>query len=304
MVPGILNPLFKDVKTRHKGNLMTTSTKYKAEIFHNLSTQSHLLLPNAWDAASARIFEAAGFPAIGTTSAGIAYSRGFGDGQHISREEMMREVAIIARAVDIPVTADIEAGYGSGSVDVTDTVRAVIKAGAVGINLEDNVHGNAHEKRLPLFDISAQVERIAAARSEGERQGIALTINARTDVFLLDLGTDETERTTMTMERGHAYLAAGADLVFVPKVIDARVAQHLSSAFEGRLNLMAMPGAPAASTLFNAGAQRVSLGPSVMLASLGNIQNIARELQQTGTWSAIETHFFGFAEAEMLLNPN
>jgi len=287
---------------------MTTSTKCKADIFHNLSTQSHLLLPNAWDAASARIFEAAGFPAIGTTSAGIAYSRGFGDGQHISREEMMREVAIIARAVDIPVTADIEAGYGSGSVDVTDTVRAVIEAGAVGINLEDNVHGNAHgnahEKTLPLFDISTQAERIAAAKSEGERQGIALTINARTDVFLLDLGADETERTAMTIERGHAYLAAGADLVFVPKVIDIHVAQRLSNAFESRLNLMAMPGAPAASTLFNAGAQRVSLGPSVMLASLGNIQNIAQELQQAGTWSAIETHFFGFAEAEMLFNPS
>jgi len=275
---------------------MTTSAQHKAKIFRDLSTQGHLLLPNAWDAASARIFEAAGFPAIGTTSAGIAYSRGFRDAQQISREAMMREVAIIASAVDIPVTADIEAGYGPSPEDVTETVHAVIDAGAVGINLEDNTHGGT----LPLFDISAQAERIAAAKSAGERSGIALTINARTDVFLLDLGADDIERTAMAIERGHAYLAAGADLVFVPALIHTHIAQQLSNAFEGRLNLMAMPGAPEASALFNAGAQRVSLGPSAMLASLGTIQNIAEELQQTGTWSSIETHFFGFAEAEML----
>ena len=275
---------------------MTTSTKHKAKIFRDLNTQGHLLLPNAWDAASARIFEAAGFPAIGTTSAGIAYSRGFRDAQQISREEMMHEVAIIARAVDIPVTADIEAGYGPSAGDVTKTVRAVIDAGAVGINLEDNTHGGTH----PLFDISAQVERIAAAKSEGDRNGIALTVNARTDSFVLDLGADENERTAMTIERGHAYLAAGADLIFVPKLIDARIARHLSDAFEGRLNLMAMPGAPAANVLFNAGVQRVSLGPTAMLASLGTVQNIAQELRQTGTWSSIETNFFGYAEAEAL----
>lgn len=278
---------------------MTTSTQHKAKIFRDLSAQGHLLLPNAWDAASARIFEAAGFPAIGTTSAGIAYSRGFCDAQQISREEMMHEVAIIARSVDIPVTADIEAGYGSDVDDVTETVRAVIDAGAVGINLEDNSHGGT----LPLFGISAQTERIAAAKSESERSGISLTINARTDVFLLDLGADEIERTAMTIERGHAYLAAGADLIFVPALLDTRIAQNLSDAFEGRLNLMAMPGAPAASTLFNAGTQRVSLGPAAMLASMGTIKNIAQELQQTGTWSSIEANFFGFAEAEMLNKP-
>ena len=277
---------------------MTTSTNHKAKIFRDLNSQGHLLLPNAWDAASARIFEAAGFPAIGTTSAGIAYSRGFRDAQQISREEMMHEIAIITRAVDIPVTADIEAGYGSSTGDVTETVRAVIDAGAVGVNLEDNTHGGAH----PLFDIGAQVERIVAAESEGNRNGIALTINARTDIFLLDLGADENERTTMAIERGHAYLAAGADLIFVPKLIDTRIARHLSDAFEGRLTLMAMPGAPAANVLFNAGAQRVSLGPTAMLASLGTVQNIAQELRQTGTWSSIETNFFGFAEAETLFD--
>jgi len=277
---------------------MTTSTKRKATIFRNLNTRGHLLLPNAWDAASARIFESAGFPAIGTTSAGIAYSRGFHDAQQISKEEMMREVAIIVRAVDIPVTADIEAGYGPDVSDIVETVRAVIDVGAVGINLEDNTHGGLR----PLFDITAQAERIGAAKSEGERNGIALTVNARTDVFLLDLGADENERTAMTIERGHAYIAAGADLVFVPKVSDTCIAQYLSEAFDGRLNLMAMPGTPAANVLFNAGVRRVSLGPIAMLASLGTVHNIAQELRQTGTWSSIETNFFGFDEAEALFN--
>ncbi len=277
---------------------MTTSTKHKAKTFRDLHIQGRLLLPNAWDAASARIFAAAGFPAIGTTSAGIAYSRGFRDAQQISRDEMMHEVAIITHAVDIPVTADIEAGYGPGIDDVIETVHAVIDAGAVGVNLEDNTHGGTQ----PLFDITAQAERIAAAKSEGGRNGITLTVNARTDVFLLNLGADENERIAMTIERGHAYLAAGADLVFVPALTDPRIAQHLSDAFEGHLNLMAMPGAPAANILFNAGAQRVSLGPAAMLASLGCVQNIAQELQQTGTWSSIETNFFGFTEAEALFS--
>jgi len=142
----------------------------------------------------------------------------------------------------------------------------------------------------------------SAAKSEGERSGIALTINARTDIFLLNLGADESERIAMVIERGHAYLAAGADLIFVPTLIDTRITQHLSDTFDGRLNLMPMPGAPAASALFDAGTQRVSLGPTAMLASLGAIQNIGQELQQTGTWSSIETNFFGFAEAEMLFN--
>jgi len=205
-------------------------------------------------------------------------------------------VAIITRAVDIPVTADIEAGYGPSAGDVAETVRAAIHAGAVGVNLEDNTHGGTN----PLFEIAAQAKRITAARLEGDRSGLALTINARTDIFLLGLGADKNERTAMATERGRAYLEAGADLVFVPLLTDVTITRHLSKAFNGRLNLMAVPGAPAASLLFNAGARRVSLGPTAMLASLGAVQKIAQELRQTGTWSSIEADFFGFGEAEAL----
>ena len=255
------------------------------------------MLPNAWDAASARVFEEAGFAAIGTTSAGIAYGRGLCDGERISREAMMREISVITASVDVPVTADIEAGYGKDPPDVAETIRQVIQAGAVGVNLEDNTHGGGSS---PLFGCQLQRERLRVARTEAERQGIALTINARTDVFLLGLGSDDEERVALTIERGLAYLDAGADLVFVPLVVSPPAIRRLADAFGSRLSLMAMPGAPTASQLFGAGAKRVSIGQTAMLAGLGQLRGIADELRSAGTWSRIEANFFSFGEAEAL----
>lgn len=148
------------------------STAAKAEVFRKLNTEGNLLLPNAWDAASARVFEEAGFAAIGTTSAGIAYGRGLCDGERIGREAMMGEIAVITASVDVPVTADIEAGDGTEPRDIAETIRQVIQAGAVGVNLEDNAHGPGSSL---LFDCQLQRERLRAARTEAERQGIALT---------------------------------------------------------------------------------------------------------------------------------
>ena|SRR5688572_15352306 len=137
------------------------SRKAKAELFRKLHDPDHLLvLPNAWDVASARIFEEAGFPAIGTTSAGIAYSLGYADRERISREEMAGAVRRIAEAVRVPVTADVEAGYGGRAADVSETVAAMLEAGAVGINLEDATHSRKH----PMFATDVQVGRIRAAR--------------------------------------------------------------------------------------------------------------------------------------------
>src|SRR5262249_12236460 len=154
--------------------------------------RGNLLLPNAWDAASACIFEEAGFPAIGTTSAGIAYSRGRRDGQQIDRDTMAREIAVIANAVQLPVTADIEAGYGDRPADVAEPIEAALEAGAVGVNLEDNTKGAGEP---PLFGIDEQTARIAAARAAADRRGVALVINARTDTFLAEVGEDDDERT-------------------------------------------------------------------------------------------------------------
>lgn len=132
------------------------------------------------------------------------------------------------------------------------------------------------------------------------KHNVALTITARTDTFILGLGADENERVSLTIARGKAYLAAGADLVFVPFVVEPSIVERLADAFDGRLNVMAMPGAPSAGDLFRAGAQRLSIGQAAMLATLGLVSTIATELKSTGTWSSIEKTFFGFIEGDTL----
>lgn len=166
---------------------------------------SPLILPNAWDVAGARIFEQAGFPAIGTTSAGIAASLGYPDGERIPRDEMLTMVARIAHAVAVPVTADVEAGYGDTPAEVAMTARAVLAAGAVGVNLEDATNDPDH----PLADIAAQVPRIRAMREVATASGVPLVINARTDVYWLEVGPAD-ERFGVAVERLRAYRAAGA----------------------------------------------------------------------------------------------
>ena len=269
----------------------------RAARFRDLNLAGRLLLPNAWDAASARVFEAAGFLAIGTTSGGIANARGLPDGERIGRDAMVHEIASIVRAVDRPVTADIEAGYGHAPADVAATVKAVLDVGVVGVNLEDNAH---RAEGPPLYSIAEQTARIRAARDAADERGVHLVINARTDSFLLGLGADMQERIEMTIERGRAYLQAGADLVFVPVLIDPDVVRQVTGAIKGPISLMAMPGAPAARVLFDAGARRVSLGNCAMLATLGALRAIASEVLESGTWTSIERTFYGFGEAEAL----
>jgi 2-methylisocitrate lyase-like PEP mutase family enzyme len=276
---------------------MTSAQASLASRFLEQNRAGRLLLPNAWDAASARVFEDAGFTAIGTTSAGIAYAQGFQDGQHVGREAMIRAVSTIVSAVECPVTADIEAGYGVSAADVAHTVDAVMDTGAVGINLEDCPHEPA---AAPLLGIDEQCQRISAARAVADRRGVPLVINARTDTFLLNLGADLDERVAQTVERGRAYLRAGADLVFVPLLVDPLLVRRVADELRGPISLMALPGAPAADELFAAGAARVSIGQMAMLATLGLLKQIAAELRQNGTWHSIERTFYGFGEGEAL----
>ena len=276
---------------------MTSAWTTRAARFRDLNRAGRLMLPNAWDAASARIFEEAGFPAIGTTSAGIAYAEGFQDAERINRHVMVRAIAKIASAVSIPVTADIEGGYGPAPGDVAETVEAVLDAGVVGVNLED---ANHYSGSGPLLGIDEQCERIAAARDLADRRDMPFVINARTDTFLLRLGADLDERVAMTAERGSRYLRAGADLVFVPLLIDTTVIARLVSQLPGPLSVMALPGAPSANDFFAAGVARVSIGQMGMLAALGTLRDIAGELMRYGTFRSIERTFYGFGEAEGL----
>ena len=269
----------------------------KAAAFRALNLDGGLVLPNAWDAVSARILEVAGFPAVGSTSAGVAYARGYGDAERIGREAMVREIEIMARVVDIPVTADIEAGYGPAHADVAATVDGVIAAGAVGINLEDRVHGGSQRGVFPVDEAAA---RVAAARAAAERQGVPLVINARTDTFLLGLGVDLAERVALTIERGRAYLAAGADLVFVPGAAELGTVREIVAGIGGPVSLMVVPGLAPAAEVFAAGVNRISMGPAAQLATLGTLRQVANEVRATGDWAALAGHGFGFGDAEAL----
>jgi len=189
----------------------------KANTFRGLHRGGKILvLPNVWDVASARIIEDAGYPALATTSAGVAFSLGYPDGQKISREEMLARVGRIARAVKIPVSADVEAGYGGRPEDAARTAQAVIDAGAVGMNFEDGTGDPAN----PLVELSLQLEKIRAIRETALKAGVLLVLNARTDVYLDQVGRPEV-RYFEAMNRIMAYRDAGADCLFVPGVRDA-----------------------------------------------------------------------------------
>jgi 2-methylisocitrate lyase-like PEP mutase family enzyme len=255
----------------------------RAAHFRRLHDRRPLVLPNAWDAASARVIELAGAPAIASTSAGVAWAYGRPDGQKLPREEMIEAVRRMVQAVTVPVTADVESGYGSGSIaDVAETVRAVIGVGAVGINLEDSP-GSAGQG---LLTAERQAERIQAARAAARSTGVDLVINARTDVYLMQAAPPE-KCFDETVRRANLYLAAGADCLFVPGVIDADTIGALVRAIDGPLNIMAGPGAPTTKQLGQLGVARVSVGPAIAQAALAVTQRAARELLELGTYGGM-----------------
>jgi 2-methylisocitrate lyase-like PEP mutase family enzyme len=242
-----------------------------------------LLLPNVWDVASARTIEEAGFHAIATTSAGIAFSLGYPDGQKISRVEMLARVARIARAVKVPVTADVEAGYGERPEDAVQTARELIEAGAVGMNFEDGTDDPQH----PLTDLPLQLERIRAIRETALKSRVPLVLNARTDVYLASVGPPET-RYDRALERLLAFRDAGADCVFAPGLSDGETIARLVKDVLCPLNILAGPGSPSVGELEKLGVARISLGSSPMRATLGLLRSIADELTTSGTYHGLE----------------
>jgi len=254
------------------------------------------VLPNAWDVASARIFEAAGFPAIGTTSAGVAFSLGYPDGEKIPRGEMLAAVHRIAEAVDVPVTADMEAGFGSTTEEVADTAREVIAAGAVGMNLEDGVEG----KPELLADVDRQKETIARVMEVSKRAGIAFVLNARTDIFLYGIGPAET-RLARTIERLNAYRAAGAPSVFAPGVKNKQTIEQLVRGIAGPLNILATVGTPPVAELQELGVARVSVGSGPMRATLGYLGRMARQFREEGVFTLMTEDALPYADVNQLI---
>ena len=255
----------------------------KAEAFRRLHAEGDvLLLPNVWDVASARIIEEAGFPAVATSSAGVAFTQGFPDGQKIPPERMFVVIADIARAVRVPVTADVEAGYGGKPEDAASTARRVIEAGTVGMNFEDATGDPAH----PLFDLQLQVERIRAVREAGASLDVPLVVNARTDVFLLQIG-EPSKRYEEALLRLSAFRDAGADCVFIPGLVDLKTIARFVADLKCPVNILAVSGAPSVAELRRVGVRRISLGSGPMRAAMGLLRRIADELKVSGSYSGL-----------------
>ena len=253
----------------------------KGEIFMDLHTADGIfVMPNAWNAGSACMLESAGFPAIGTTSAGIAYCLGLPDYEGaLSRDAALEETRRIAMAVNIPVSADTENGYGHEPVEVAETIRLFAEAGAVGASIEDFAasFGGA------LYDRSHAADRIRAAKETAESLGFSFTLTARAECYLVGHPDPFNE----SVARANLYREAGADCLFVPGVKDAETIASLVNEVDGPISVvMGLTGnALSVAELASLGVKRVSIGGSLARATFGLIRRAAEEIRQQGTFN-------------------
>lgn len=275
------------------------SPRERAEAFRALHHQARaLVLPNAWDVPSARVFEDAGFPAVATSSAGVMVSHGYRDGETIPRREFVAAVRRIAERLSIPLSADVVAGFGRTPRDVATTVREVLRAGAVGVNIEDLVPSSEGE----LYPVDVQVRRLASVRAAGEALGIPLVINARTDAFRHAPG-DEDERLRAAVERAVAYRDAGADCVYPMGLTEARSIATFVDTLRCPVNVMVRRGLPSLAELERLGVKRVSFGPSASYATMGLLKRIGREVLDHGTFGSLVEGAISFEELNQLAEP-
>lgn len=241
-----------------------------------------LVLPNAWDAASAYLFEQVGFRAIATISSGVAAAFGYADGQ-ISRAMTLEVIERIARVVECPLRVDIEAGHENTVYEVLQTIQAVITAGAVGINIEDSTE---QAEEGVLVDVSFQVELIKALKELARSMAIPFVVNARTDVYLLPAG-EEADHFDQAVQRANAYRQADADSLFVIGVRDADIIGKLVQAIKGPLNILATRTTPSIGELAQLGVARVSFGSLMMRAVLGRLRHFCQELLEQETHTSM-----------------
>lgn len=256
----------------------------RAEKFHALHhADKTLVLPNAWDCASAKIFEETGFSAIATTSSGISWACGHQDGEHIPPELMINVIGRIARVVEIPVTADIEGGYYRKDLDeFSQFIGDTVQAGAVGINLEDGDSETGN-----LTDLNWQAQRIKSAKAAGKEKGVNLFVNARTDAMSLakkDLKT----KIKICIERAKAFKEAGADGIFIPFVSELETVIQLKKAIDLPLNILTSATLEV-SELKKLKVNRISVGGKPMLATLNLLRKISTELKSENDWPSLYT---------------
>jgi 2-methylisocitrate lyase-like PEP mutase family enzyme len=263
---------------------VSTDQEKKAFQFRALHRASQpLVVANAWDAASARIFEEAEFPAIATTSAGIAFSQGYPDGERIPLAHMLETVARICKVVAVPVTADMESGYGNAPEAVERTTTRVIEAGAVGMNLED---GTRYPEK-PLADLPLQLEKLKAVKEASKRAGVSIVLNARTDAYLRHTGSAR-EQFEEALRRAKLYRDAGADCIFVPGLSDKTLISEIVRELDHPINILVTAGSPTIAELKGLGVARVTFGSGPMRATLKLLQQMANEILKEGTYSMLE----------------
>ncbi|MGZ3924953.1 MAG: isocitrate lyase/PEP mutase family protein [Flavisolibacter sp.] len=267
--------------------MVSSIQKEKAELFLKFHQDKEILvLLNTWDAGSSKLIEACGYKAIATTSMGIAASMGYPDCQVIRLGEMINAITGIVQAVNVPVTVDIEAGYGNTLDEIISSVEKIIATGIVGINIEDSIDLNP-----VLVDEVQFCERISAIRALSNSLGFHLVINARTDSFYTS-STSTREKLNESIRRGNKYREAGADCIFVQPVWEKDTISTLVREINAPINILANPGMggvrpPSISELQDLGVARVSLGSGLMRATLALVKKVADELAEKGTYDVL-----------------
>ncbi len=270
----------------------------KAEKFRSLhGMRNPLILPNCWDVASARIFEESGFQAVATSSAGLMVSLGYQDGEEIPLAEMVGAVGRISKVLRVPLSADLVGGFGDSPQAVAKTVTSVLKAGAVGINIEDFVHSSRK-----LLSLESQESKLRALVKLREAVGIPFVINARTDALRYATG-DDAHKMTEAIRRGKAYRDLGADCVYPMGLVDAASISRFVKEVKFPTNVMVRKGLPSVPELRKLGVARVSFGPSASYAALGLLRRASQEVLSKGTYSALTEGAITFDELNALASP-
>jgi len=270
----------------------------KAEEFRRLHDRMEVLvLPNAWDVPSARVFEDEGFPAIATSSAGMLVSLGYPDGEEIPRREFDTAVGRISRVLSVPLSVDVVGGFGDSPEGVAKSVRAVIKTGAVGINIEDFVHGT--KKLLPVEKQKARLRALIRLR---EALKVPFVINARTDALRYAPGDDDAKMKE-AVARAEAYRDLGADCVYPMGLTDGPSISRFVKALNFPTNVMVRKGLPSVPELKRLGVARVSFGPSASYAAMGLLRRASREVREKGTFDSLIEGAITFDELNSLAVP-
>ncbi len=270
---------------------------YLAKQFQEMHRSNKMfILPNAWDVGSAVIYEKLNFPAVGTTSAGFAYSLGYSDGEKIDFEQIVQTISKMTQRISIPVSVDIELGYADTIDGIVENVTKIIKAGAVGINIEDG-----YSKPTPhLENLDFQIKKIRAISKLRDKLNIPFVINARTCVYFIKAGKDNEERLSIAIERGKVYHKSGADCIFIPGAIEESNISKLIDNISSPINLLATSTTNNLKKLEQLGVRRLSLGSAPVRSAYSNLIETTKQIQDENKISKLVDHDFTYDVANKL----